>query len=462
MNRVLSALSLAAAVAALLSIAGCQSSSSKADGHAPASSTPAATARVVAGPPVRKTLRRESVQPGQIEAFEFTPLFAKFPCYVQKLSVDIGDRVEANQLLVELFLPELKNELRQKEAALNQAQAEIEFARAAVVAAEAAVATAKANVSSAEAGIIRAEADVTRWKSQYARIGQLAAGGSVDRKLEDETRDSLKAAEAASGEAHAKVEAAKATLLQSQAELAKAKANEAVARARHGNADADLSREKSLLEYTQIRAPYAGVVTERNVNRGDFVQPATTMTAKPMLTVASTDTVRIFVDVPEMDSPLVEAGRAGYVSVQALPDRIVEGKVARTSWVLGANRTLHTELDLPNPKGLLRPGMYATAHIVLEERPDVYVLPLSAIVRDGKQAFCWVVKGGVAKRTPITTGLQVGTDARGNRRLEGRRTDYPVASRRTPGRATRRDSEVARAESQGRDASLTVIGFLRQ
>jgi len=143
------------------------------------------------------------------------------------------------------------------------------------------------------------------------------------------------------------------------------------------------------------------------------------MTAKPMLTVASTDTVRIFVDVPEMDSPLVEAGRAGYVSVQALPDRIVEGKVARTSWVLGANRTLRTELDLPNPKGVLRPGMYATAHIVLEERPNVYVLPLSAIVRDGKQAYCWVVKDGVAKRTPITTGLQVGADAEVTAGLKG-------------------------------------------
>ena len=386
-----------------------------------ASSTPAAAAavRVTAARPVRKTLRRESVQPGQIEAFEQTPLFAKLPAYVEKLYVDIGDRVEADQLLVDLFLPELKDELRQKEAAMVQAQAEIELAAAAVRAAEAAVATAQANISLMEAGNIRAEADVARWQSQYTRISQLVAGGSLDRKLEDETRDSLKAAEAARGEARAKVEAAKATFVQSQADLAKAKANEAVARARHGNAEADLSRVKALLQYTQIRAPYAGVVTERNVNRGDFVQPASTMTAKPLLTVARTDIVRIFVDVPEMDSPWVEAGRTGYVSVQALPDRIVEGKVTRTSWVLGANRTLHTELDLPNPNGLLRPGMYATAHILLQERPDVYVLPLSAIVREGKQAFCWVVKGGQAARTPITLGLQVGNDVEVTSGLKG-------------------------------------------
>jgi len=411
MNRILSIVSPAAAAATLVSIAGCHSSSS-ATTQQDQSSTPAATAavHVTAAPPVRKTLRRESVQPGQIEAFEQTPLFIKLPAYVEKLYVDIGDRVEANQLLVDLFLPELKDELHQKEAAMVQAEAEIELATAATHAAETAVGTSRANVSAAEAGTIRADADVTRWQSQYARISQLVTGGSLDRKLEDETRDSLKAAEAARGEAHAKVESAKAMFLQSQADVAKAKAGEAVARARRGNAQADLAREKTLLQYTQIRAPYAGVVTERNVNRGDFAQPASTMTAKPLLTVARTDIVRIFVAVPEMDSPWVEAGHGGYVSVQALPDRIVEGKVTRTSWVLGANRTLRTELDLANPNGLLRPGMYVTAHILLQERPNVHVLPLSAIVREGKQAFCWVVKGGQAARTPIVLGLQVEND----------------------------------------------------
>ena len=384
MKRILPSASLTVAVALLGSFAGCHSSSSSATQQA-ASSPPGAAAavRVTAARPVRKTLRLESVQPGQIEAFEVTPLFVKLPAYVEKLHVDIGDRVEADQLLVELFLPELKDELRQKEAAKVQAQAEIELAVAAVRAAAAAVTAAQANINLMEAGKIRAEADVTRWQSEYARIKQLVAGGSLERKLEDETLNSLKAAEAARGETHAKVEAAKAALVQSQADWAKAKASEAVARARHGNAEADLSRVKALLQYTQIRAPYAGVVTERNVNRGDFVQPASTATAKPLVTVARTDIVRIFVDVPEMDSPWVEAGRTGYVSVQALPDRIVEGKVTRTSWVLGANRTLHTELDLANPRSLLRPGMYATAHILLQERLNVYVLPPSAIVRDG-------------------------------------------------------------------------------
>ena len=129
------------------------------------------------------------------------------------------------------------------------------------------------------------------------------------------------------------------------------------------------------------------MVTERNVNRGDFVQPAGAIGGKSLLTVGRADIVRIFVDVPELDSPWVEPGRKGHVNVQALPDQTVKGKVTRTSSIFGANRTLRTELDIPNPDRRLRPGMYATAHIVLQESPDALVLPLSAIVRDGARLY---------------------------------------------------------------------------
>jgi len=397
------------ACCALLScLAGCQSSSQAEPEQTASAADPAV--RVVAARPVRKTLRLESVQFGWIEAFERTPLWAKLPAYVEKLHADIGDRVEANQLLADLSIPEMEDELHQKEAQVVQAQAGIEQAAAAIRAAEAAAATAQAKIAEAEAGNIRAEGDYQRWKSQYARISSLVAGGSLDRKLEDETRDSLQAAEAARGEARAKVESAKAALVEKQADVAKAKADEALARARLQSANADVARQKTLLQYTHIRAPYSGVVTERNVVRGDFVQPAGAAAAKPLLAVARTDVVRIFVDVPEMDSPWVEAGRPAHVGVQALADRVIEGKVTRTSWLLGANRTLRAELDLPNPDGLLRPGMYATAHILLQDRPDALVLPQSAVAGSGKQAFCWTVRDSKAVKTPITPGLQVGSE----------------------------------------------------
>ena len=89
--------------------------------------------------------------------------------------------------------------------------------------------------------------------------------------------------------------------------------------------------------------------------------------------------------------------------------------------------------------------MYATAHILLQERPDVYVLPLSAIVREGKQAFCWVVKDGQAMRTPITLGLQVGNDVEVASGLKGDELVVQSPGRLAPGRPTRRGREAGRA-----------------
>ena len=406
MNRIsLSIAGLALAAAALGVLSGCHSSSS-ADPQLAASST----VHVVAARPLRKTLRLECVQPGQIEAFEQTPLFAKLPAYVEKFHSDIGDRVEQDKPLADLWIPELHDEVRQKEAMLRSAKAGVQQATTAVRAAEKAVATAEANLREARAGTIRAMGQYERWKSEHARIVELEASRSIDRRLVDETQNELRAAEAARGEAEAKVASTEAALAERTVGVEKAKADLAVTEAGVGNAEADLARSNSLLKYTQIRMPYTGIVVQRNVDRGDFVQPAAMAAAKPLFVVARYDMVRIFVDVPEMDAPQIEVGAKGFVHVQALPNQTVEGTVTRTSWALGANRTLRTELDLPNPQSVLRPGMYASAEIVLQQRANVLALPLSAVVTVDKQAFCCCVESARIVRLPITLGLRTPQD----------------------------------------------------
>ncbi len=269
-------LALVALVSAVLALPGCRASSSAQTPERPAAANAAEPTRVVAAKPARKTLRLESVQPGQIEAFEHTPLFSKLAGYVREIHVDIGDRVQAQQLLVELSVPELLEELAQKEAAVAQAKAEVELAAASVRQPESALATAQANGAAAEAAVARAQADLQRWQSQYQRISELATQGALDRKLQEETYNTSQAAEAARAEAQAKLVSAKALVAETSASVAKAKAGQAVAQARYQSAQADLARQKALIQYTEIRAPYAGVVTQRNVQRGDFVHPPET------------------------------------------------------------------------------------------------------------------------------------------------------------------------------------------
>ncbi len=154
-------LSLAAIVAALV---GCGHKSSTVNQNDDA---PARLERVVTGKPVRGTLTLSTTQPGRIEAFEETPLFAKVAGYVDNVLVDIGDVVKKDQVLVKLSIPELVDELEQKEALVAQVAAELEQSQSAIEASIAAAETAESKIHEAEAGGARAEADHKRWESEY-------------------------------------------------------------------------------------------------------------------------------------------------------------------------------------------------------------------------------------------------------------------------------------------------------
>lgn len=392
-----------AAVAALPSL-GCGGSS--AAHPAPSSESVAkAVTRVTAGKLERKTLQRWTLQPATIRAFEEAPLYPKIAGYAQEVLVDIGDRVEKDQLLVRFSVPELHDEVVQKESLVAQAEAEIEQADAAIAASQATLATAKAGIREAEAAVVRTTAEHNSRQSEHGRIVQLASNGSVTAKLADEALNQLRAAQAAGQEAAAGVESAQAALAESEAGVTTAQAGRRAAEARLRVAQADLARAKTMLAYTEIRAPFTGVITRREVDTGHYVQP--TQTGRPLLVITRCDSVRVFTDVPELEAAMVDPGDPATLRVQALPGRQFEGTITRTSWSLdAANRSLQAEIDLPNPEGLLRPGMYATARILLDERAEVLTLPEAALVRDADQTVsCYCVRGGKAVRTPVTLGL---------------------------------------------------------
>ncbi|MHC5543239.1 efflux RND transporter periplasmic adaptor subunit, partial [Singulisphaera rosea] len=92
--------------------------------------------------------------------------------------------------------------------------------------------------------------------------------------------------------------------------------------------------------------------------------------------------------------------------VQALGDRELPGRVTRSSWLLDdRTRTLRTEIDLPNPDGVLRPGMYATARIPVP-RPETLTLPASSVFQQDDQMWVVRLEGNLAVRTPVQLGLR--------------------------------------------------------
>jgi RND family efflux transporter MFP subunit len=388
----------------LLCISGCHRSRDSGETRAGGE---ASLERVTVGRPQRKTLVRTTTQPARIEAFEQTPLFAKLSGFVKEVHVDIGDAVTAGQSLVTLRIPELVDDVAQKEAMVARAQAEVAQATAIVKAMEAAAVTAEAKIAEARAGLTRVKAELDRWQAEYERIKQLSDSGSVTQKLRDETFSQFQAATAARDEADAAINSAEASAVEADANVVRSQADVFAAEAQLKVAHVDLARANTLLTYAEIRSPFDGVVTQRSVDTGHFVQPAGGAGANSLVVVARIDKVRIFLDVPEMEAGLVDIGDKATISVQALSGKTIESKVVRTSWSLDpANRSLRAEVDIANDGAQFRPGMYASGTIELNRRTDVLVLPTTAINHDADGDYCWVVVSGTVDRRDVELGLQ--------------------------------------------------------
>jgi RND family efflux transporter MFP subunit len=181
-----------------------------------------------------------------------------------------------------------------------------------------------------------------------------------------------------------------------KADLGVAEANRALAANQVDLAAATVEKIKALLAYTQIVAPFDGVVARRLVNLGDLVQAATatrtTPSAGSLFTVQRIDTIRVFCDVPENDVPHLQIGDPAVVKPSGFDGQPFIGKVTRFSLRLDPEtRNMRTEIDLPNPEERLYPGMYAQVSLEMNRRPDVLTVPAAAIGSDGDGSFVYTV-----------------------------------------------------------------------
>jgi len=183
-----------------------------------------------------------------------------------------------------------------------------------------------------------------------------------------------------------------------EADRDKAAADIDAAKARVEVAKAEAGRVKALRGYTEIKAPFDGVITRRAANKGDLVSATEKV---PLFSVARIDPVRVVVQVPEADAGLVEVGQSVRLSLQTGPSPEETGKVIRTSWSLEpGSRTLRTEIDMPNPKGMIRPGAYAYAKLTAE-LPAAWSVPAAAVGKVNEEPVMYLVEGGKAVRVSV-------------------------------------------------------------
>ena len=389
--------------------------------------------KVATSKPVRKTLTQKTIQPGKVEAFSTTPIHAKIGGYVDLVKVDIGDRVTGpkrdaegkitapGQILAILTAPELEEELHQKRAMVGQVAAEVLQAEAAVKVAESMLVSASAGVEEHVAGQQRATAQYERWKSEFDRMKTLSDAKTVTPKLMEEAELQFKSADASRSEMNAQVKSAEAALNEARVSIEKAQADVQAVKSHLRVAEADRDRVSALRDYLQIRAPFDGIITERRIDPGHLVQPSRSAADTPLFVLVQADTVRLFVEVPEADAGLVEIGRPAKITISAQSSIAFDGTVARTGWALqSVTRALRCEIDVPNPDGKLRPGMYAQVELTVAERTDVLSVPKTAIVAKDGQSFCvTVTSDGTILRKPVQTGIRSATDVEVTSGLDG-------------------------------------------
>ena len=195
--------------------------------------------------------------------------------------------------------------------------------------------------------------------------------------------------------------------LVSEQELQQATGALATAQAAEATSKARIEAIAVRLGEMRILAPLEGVVLSRRLDPGALVGPGA---GGAILTVARVDTLRVFVSVNEREAPRVQIGQTAQLEFDAYPGRTFEGKVVRLSPAFDtATRTLDAEVQLPNPKGELRIGMYGRAAIILDVHRAAAVVPDSAVVINALGRYSFVLKGNKVERRTVETGEDGGT-----------------------------------------------------
>ncbi len=340
-------------------------------------------------------IRRTTTQPASIHAYFHADIRSLATGYVKETKVDIGDFVDAGAPLAIIDVPELRQNRLVIEARIARHEAEEKRFLAGINFADANIRSFEAKLSQSKSELNRADASLAASEAEFNRTSDLVERQSLQPRMLDEARmkrDAELADQAAMASAidsaEADVTVAKARKAAAEAELAAAKADTEIARRQLKELDV-------LIDYAILKAPFAGVVTDRNVEPGDLVRQASEVGAgSPLFVISQIDQVRVRIPVPESDAPLVNRGDEVTLSFPSFSSEAnVVATVTRLSNSLDpSTRTMMVEAELANPEGKFLPGMFGQASVNLATKVAANMLPSRAIrFTEAGQAYVYVV-----------------------------------------------------------------------
>lgn len=300
------------------------------------------------------TVGQDLVLPGETAAWYDTTIYARVNGYVASWQVDIGDQVKKGQVLATIETPELDAEFS---AAKAQLQASL------------------AQVSARKAEAAFSKTTNERWRD--------SPKGVVSEQERESKKSDYESAEA-------RLNAAEAQVALDQSKVA---------------------QYSALTEFRQVKAPFDGTVTERKIDVGNLITAGSGTTTTSLYRMAQTDPLRIFVDVPQSAAgELMNAGVPAEIRATGAVGGVFSGKIARSAESLDSQaRTMRVEVDMPNAKHSLVPGMYVNVAFHLPIRGSVEVPAAALIFRGTGTQVAKVESGGKIRFEDVTIARDNGS-----------------------------------------------------
>ncbi|HEV3202882.1 MAG TPA: efflux RND transporter periplasmic adaptor subunit [Gemmataceae bacterium] len=288
-------------------------------------------------------------QPAYVEGYFSADLMAKVAGQVKFIAKDFGESVSKGELLMEIDAPDLILDVAQKEAVIKQRQQDVKLAEALIEVAEAEVEIGFKTIKQREADVRQGVSVMKYRKSEYERFKILASRNAVTPDVVDEFSEKYELAVAAWESAKIAVEKAQADWKEKKAKLDAARADVGLKEMLVEVARKDRDRAQALADFAKIRAPFNGVIVERRVDPGAFVQNATTAHAESFLTLVRTDLVTVYLKLPDIYADFVTVDTEAIIQLDKRPGELIQGKVTRFQpAIIGKDRIMRVEVDLFN------------------------------------------------------------------------------------------------------------------
>ncbi len=383
-----------------LALAGCGGGGSSAVPSQGASGAAPQTLAVTVAPVEERTVQRTVETTGSLLASEEVVLNTSVSGTVVRLRADLGDLVQAGQVVAELDTREFALAVDQAEAALRKARNGLLRAQAQAEASRASLQQARESRKSWEAKLNGARAALEEARLNLERTQTLLADRLIAQREFDAARTRFESALAQYQTAEVELQQHPDRVRVAEAQLESDLSAGQVAEAEIGQQEAALGIARKKLADATLRAPIRGAIARRHVNPGEFLKDNT-----PVFTIVRSDPLKYTGTVPERAALDLRPGQTVRLEVDPAPGRTFEGRVIRVSPAVDVtNRTVALEAEIPNPQGRLKPGLFARGVVEIRKDSGVAFVPEAAVSSFVGITKVFVVSDGKAHERRVKVG----------------------------------------------------------